>query len=50
MDDVFYDVEGTDREDLDVIAEHAREGRPNLEHILEEEVSRSAGKVIVACE
>ena len=49
VDDVFLDVEGRDREDLDVIAEFAREGRPNFGVILDEEIERSHGKTMVAC-
>ena len=37
-------------EDVGVVAEHARPGRPKLERVLAEEVERAKGMVAVACE
>jgi hypothetical protein len=49
-DDLFLDVTAQDQEDLDVIAELARGGYPALKQILAEEVERSEGRTMVACE
>ena len=37
-------------EDVGVVAEHARPGRPKLERVLAEEVERAKGALAVACE
>lgn len=49
-DDFFLDVTKEDQEDLDAVAELARPGYPQLDKIMEEEVQRSAGRTMVACE
>lgn len=46
----FLDVTEAEQQDLDVVAELARPGYPRLEQILDDEVQRSAGKTMVACE
>lgn len=46
----FLDVTEAEQQDLDVVAELARPGYPRLERILDDEVQRSAGKTMVACE
>lgn len=45
-----FDMSEQDREDLSVIAELARNGRPDLPGILDSEIERSQGKIIVGCE
>ncbi|GAA5947950.1 hypothetical protein JCM3765_007042 [Sporobolomyces pararoseus] len=45
----FLDVTEAEQQDLEVVAELARPGYPRLERILDDEVSRSAGKTMVAC-
>ncbi|GAA5993813.1 hypothetical protein JCM5350_007858 [Sporobolomyces pararoseus] len=45
----FLDVTELEQQDLEVVAELARPGYPRLEQILDDEVSRSAGKTMVAC-
>lgn len=44
------DLSPSDQEDLNVVAELARPGHPRLDRILDEEVSGSAGRTMVACE
>ena len=50
-DDVFLDLSEADRDDLDAMAEFAREGKPSLERIVDDELRRTSGKgpTIVAC-
>jgi hypothetical protein len=42
-------MDEADREDLNIIAELARGGRPNLDDIFDREIERSQGKVVVGC-
>lgn len=44
-----FDMSNQDKEDLSVIAELARSGRPDIPGILDSEIERSEGKVIVGC-
>lgn len=44
-----FDMSEQDKEDLSVIAELARSGRPDLPGILDAEIERSQGKIIVGC-
>ena len=44
-----FDIDEADREDLNIIAELARGGRPNLDAIFDREIERSQGKVVVGC-
>ena len=37
-------------EDVGIVAEHARPGKPKLERILADEVERAKGAIAVACE
>lgn len=46
----FLDVTEEDQEDLDVVAELAKPGYPKLKEIMGEEIDRSTGKTMVACE
>ncbi|KAM0753167.1 hypothetical protein T439DRAFT_378880 [Meredithblackwellia eburnea MCA 4105] len=48
-DEGFMDLSPEDWADLEVIAELARPGHPPLDKILDDEISRSAGKTLVAC-
>ena len=43
------DMSATDKEDLDIIAELARGGKPDLPAILDAEIERSQGSVAVGC-
>jgi len=43
-------VDGQEMQDVSVMSEFARPGRPKLDVILRDEVSRSDGPVVVACE
>lgn len=44
-----FDMSDQDKEDLSVIAELARSGRPDLSGILDAEIERSQGNVVVGC-
>jgi len=44
-----FDMSAQDKEDLSVLAELARSGRPDLPGILDAEIERSQGKIIVGC-
>ena len=44
------DLDDQEVEDVGVVAEHARPGKPRLERILADEVERAKGAVAVACE
>lgn len=46
----LLDVTEEDEDDIEVVAEHAKTGYPKLKEIMDEEVGRSAGKTMVACE
>lgn len=48
-DDVFLDVSEQDQDDLDAVAILARSGHPALDQVLDGEIEKSEGKVIVAC-
>lgn len=45
----FFDISPADRDDLNIIAELARGGRPDLDDIFDSEIEKSQGKVMVAC-
>lgn len=49
VDDIGLDVSEMEEEDLNIIAELTRSGRPNLTAILDEEIERASGKLMVAC-
>lgn len=44
-----FDMSEQDKEDLSVIAELARSGKPDLPGILDAEIERSQGKIVVGC-
>lgn len=44
-----FDMTEADREDLNIIAELARGGRPDLDDVFNKEIERSQGKVVVGC-
>lgn len=46
--DAFLDLTMAEREDLDAMAEFAREGRPRLDRIMDEEVNRATGKMMIS--
>lgn len=48
-EEVYVDVTAEEQGDLDAVSELARPGYPKLEKILDEEIERSVGKVMVAC-
>lgn len=48
-EEIYVDVTEGDQADLDAVAELARPGYPKLEKILDEEIARSEGKIMVAC-
>lgn len=43
------DMNDQDREDLNIIAELARGGRPDLDSIFDQEIERSQGRIVVGC-
>ncbi|KAK4053901.1 hypothetical protein OIO90_003738 [Microbotryomycetes sp. JL221] len=47
--DEFFDLTPMEQEDLEVVAELAKPGYPNLKEILDEEIARSTGRTMVAC-
>ena len=49
-EDTMWDVDDEEYDDLEVISEKARPGKPKLEKILKDEVEASQGAVAVACE
>lgn len=49
-EEVYVDVTQEDQADLDAVAELARPGMPKLDKILDEEIAKSRGKIMVACE
>lgn len=46
----YLDVTEEDEQDLEVVAELAKPGYPKLKEIMGEEIDRSTGKTMVACE
>lgn len=46
----YLDLPEADQVDLDVVAELAKTGYPNLGQVMDDEVQRSSGKLMVACE
>ena len=44
------DLDESEVEDVGIVAEHARPGRPRLDRILADEVERAKGALAVACE
>lgn len=48
--DVYVEMTRQEARDLKVVSEFARPGRPRLARILADEVERSSGSVVVACE
>ncbi|KAG1827242.1 uncharacterized protein BJ212DRAFT_1443366 [Suillus subaureus] len=44
-----FDISEEEALDIDVVAEHARPGKPKLDRILADEVEQSEGPVMVAC-
>lgn len=48
--DPYLDLDEGERQDLDVIAELARSGKPHLGEIIDEELARSRGETMVAGE
>lgn len=49
-EDLMWDFDEEELDDLNVVSEMARPGKPKLERILADEVERSRGPVAVACE
>lgn len=50
LEDVILDVSEQDQDDLDAVAILARQGHPILDKVFEDEIDRSEGKIMVACE
>ncbi|KAH7926310.1 hypothetical protein BV22DRAFT_365979 [Leucogyrophana mollusca] len=48
-DQVRLELDEIEAIDVNIIAEHARPGKPKLDRILADEVERSKGSVVVAC-
>lgn len=48
--DVTIDLTAQDQEDLDAVSELAKVGHPKLDLIMDEEIQRSAGRTMVACQ
>ncbi|GBE82153.1 hypothetical protein SCP_0405330 [Sparassis crispa] len=44
-----HDLDAQEMEDVGVVAEHARPGKPRLDRILADEVERAKGSIIVGC-
>jgi len=49
FDDIQFDVSEEEAQDINVIAEYARPGKPKLDRILADEVEQSRGPIVVAC-
>ena len=49
-EDTMWDVDDEEYDDLEVVSEKARPGKPKLEKILKDEVENSKGAIAVACE
>ncbi|KAG2111597.1 uncharacterized protein F5147DRAFT_92393 [Suillus discolor] len=49
LDPVQFDISEEEARDINVVAEHARPGKPKLDRILADEVEQSEGSVMVAC-
>jgi hypothetical protein len=49
LDSIQFDISEEEVRDINVVAEHARLGKPKLDRILADEVEQSEGSVMVAC-
>lgn len=49
-DSVGFEIDEQETNDVDVVSEHVRPGKPKLKKVIAEEVERSGGSVVVACE
>ncbi|KAG0707711.1 ferric reductase like transmembrane component-domain-containing protein [Suillus ampliporus] len=49
LDSIQFDISEEEAQDINVVAEYARPGKPKLERILADEVEQSKGSVVVAC-
>ena len=49
-EDVVFDVDDDEIEDVNVVSENARPGKPRLDRILDDEVQRAKGAIAVACQ
>lgn len=48
-DSIHFHISEEEARDINVVAEHARPGKPKLDRILADEVEQSEGSVMVAC-
>lgn len=49
-DSVGFEIDEQEINDMDVVSEHVRPGKPKLQKMIADEVERSGGSVVVACE
>ncbi|OJA10566.1 hypothetical protein AZE42_03146 [Rhizopogon vesiculosus] len=49
LDAIQFEISEEEAQDINVVAEHARPGKPKLDRILADEVEQSKGSVVVAC-
>ncbi|KAG2753223.1 hypothetical protein P692DRAFT_20723005 [Suillus brevipes Sb2] len=49
LDSIHFHISEEEARDINVVAEHARPGKPKLDRILADEVEQSEGSVMVAC-
>ncbi|KAG1756729.1 uncharacterized protein EDB91DRAFT_32712 [Suillus paluster] len=49
LDSIQFDITEEEAQDINIVAELARPGKPKLDRILADEVEQSKGSVIVAC-
>ncbi|KAG1753453.1 hypothetical protein EDB19DRAFT_1979473 [Suillus lakei] len=49
LDSIQFDISEEEARDINIVAEHARPGKPKLDRILADEVEQSEGSVMVAC-
>ena len=45
-----FEIDEQEANDVDVVSEHVRSGKPKLEKLIADEVEQSKGSVVVACE
>jgi hypothetical protein len=49
LDSILFDISEEEARDIDVVAEHARPGKPKLDRIVADEVEQSEGSVSSVC-
>ncbi|KAL4067986.1 hypothetical protein V8B97DRAFT_1866638 [Scleroderma yunnanense] len=49
LDSPGFEIDEQEANDVDVVSEHVRPGKPKLQKMITDEIERSAGSVVVAC-